>query len=56
MFNSWERGLISRSFGAAIAHTERPEVTRRSETCVSKAAGDLQKHPRPTSKAEANVF
>jgi len=37
MFNRWGSGLISRNgFGAAIAHTERPEVNRRSETSGSK--------------------
>src|SRR6516225_1822962 len=57
MFNRWGSGLISRNgFGAAIAHTERPEVNRRSETSGSKAARDLRKHPRPTSKAEAKVY
>ena len=48
MFNRWGSGLISRNgFGAAIAHTERPEVNRRSETSGSKAARDLRRKPKP---------
>src|SRR6516162_7381991 len=38
-----ERSHFAERFGAAIAHTERPEVNRRSETSGSKAARDLRR-------------